>query len=175
MWIQTPYLVLSELGLSVFQKAEERGVEVKILTNSLASTDNYPAFAGYKKIRQDLKDIGVEVYEMKPYAPDVMALNTSGVPDKMDAKVGLHSKSLLIDDHISMIGSFNLDPRSANLNTECIVIVRDEKITKEMAGYFEREMSEENAWPSDPKNEKYAPIKDRIFTWFSKWVPEEIL
>ena len=86
MWIQTPYLVLSELGLSVFQKAEERGVEVKILTNSLASTDNYPAFAGYKKIRQDLKDIGVDVYEMKPYAPDVMALNTSGVPEKMDAK-----------------------------------------------------------------------------------------
>ena len=175
LWIQTPYLVLSELGLSVFQKAEERGVDVKILTNSLASTDNYPAFAGYIKIRDELKNIGVEVYEMKPYAPDVMSLNTSGIPDTMDAKVGLHSKSLLIDNHISMIGSFNLDPRSANLNTECIVIVRDENITKEMAGYFEREMSEQNAWPSDPKNEKEAPLKDRILTWFSRLFAEEIL
>ena len=86
---------------------------------------------------------------MKPYAPDVMSfvlLNS----DTMDTKVGLHSKSLLIDDHISMIGSF-IDPRSANLSFKCIVIVRDENITKEMARHFEREMSEQNTGPPIPK------------------------
>ena len=175
IWIQTPYLILTEVGLGALQAAINKGIEIKILTNSLAATDNYPAFAGYKRIRNTLLEMGVEVYEMKPNAPDVQALNGTGISDKMDAEVGLHSKSMIIDDTISVVGTFNMDPRSANLNTESFVVVRDAEFTTQMEGYFITDMSERNAWPASNKNEKEAGLKRRIFTFFSKLVPEALL
>ena len=175
IWIQTPYLVLSEVGLQVFQALRSRNIEVKILTNSLAATDNYPAFAGYRKVRQQLLDMGVEVYELNPYGPDVMALNTTGLADKTDAMVGLHAKSMIIDNNIAVIGSFNLDPRSANLNTECLVIMNHEEITAQMAAYFEREMNIDNAWPAHRNNDKEASILRRFVTRLSQIVPSSVL
>ena len=50
---------------------------------------------------------------------------------------------MLIDETISVVGTFNMDPRSANLNTESFVVIRDEAVTQEMAVYFEREMNSE--------------------------------
>ena len=175
IWIQTPYLILTEIGLGALQGAIDKGVEIKILTNSLAATDNYPAYAGYKRIRNTLLEMGVEVYEMKPNAPDVQALNGTGIPDKMDAQVGLHSKSMIIDDAISVVGTFNMDPRSANLNTESFVVVRDAELTAQMESYFATDMSERNAWPASKSNEKEAGLKRRILTFFSKLVPEALL
>ena len=175
IWIQTPYLILTEVGLSALQGAVDKGVEIKILTNSLAATDNYPAFAGYKRIRNTLLEMGIEVYEMKPDAPDVQALNGTGIPDKMDAEVGLHSKSMIIDDTISVVGTFNMDPRSANLNTESFVIVKDAAFTAQMESYFATDMNERNAWPASKSNEKEAGLKRRILTFFSKLVPEALL
>lgn len=175
IWIQTPYLVLSEVGLSGLQAAIDKGVEVKILTNSLAATDNYPAFAGFKKVRNTLTEMGVEVYEMKPNAPDVQAMNRTQIPTKMDADVGLHAKSMLIDEDISVVGTFNMDPRSANLNTESFVVIRDVQVTKEMAEYFEREMNADNAWPTSPQVDKEAGLKRRILTWLSAIVPSALL
>jgi len=175
IWIQTPYLILTDIGMSALQAALDKGIEIKILTNSLAATDNYPAFAGYKRIRNTLLEMGVELYEMKPDAPDIQAMNGTGIPDKMDAEVGLHSKSMIIDDHISVVGTFNMDPRSANLNTESFVVVRDEVFTVQMEGYFETDMNERNAWPASKSNEKEAGLKRRLLTWMSKLVPEALL
>ena len=175
IWIQTPYLVLSEVGLNALQQARNKGVEIKILTNSLAATDNYPAFAGYKKIRGRLLDMGVEVFEIMPNAPDVKALNKTGIPNKMDADVGLHAKSMLIDHDVAVIGSFNMDPRSANLNTENIVVIRDPRVYTQMEMYFSREMNSTNAWPADEKNEKQAGYKQRFITWMSQIVPAFLL
>ena len=175
IWIQTPYLVLSEVGLTALQTAIDKGIEVKILTNSLAATDNYPAFAGYKKVRNTLMDMGVQVYEMKPNAPDVQAMNRTQIPTKMDADVGLHAKSMLIDETISVVGTFNMDPRSANLNTESFVVIRDEAVTQEMAVYFEREMNSQNAWPTSDSVDREAGLKRRILTWLSAIVPSSLL
>ena len=175
IWIQTPYLILTDLGLGALQAAIDKGVEIKILTNSLAATDNYPAFAGYKRIRNTLLEMGVEVYEMKPDAPDIQAMNGTGIPDKMDAEVGLHSKSMIIDGHISVVGTFNMDPRSANLNTESFVVVRDEAFTTQMEGYFMTDMNERNAWPASNLNEKHAGFVRRLLTFVSKLVPEALL
>lgn len=175
IWIQTPYLVLSDVGLGALQQARNKGIEVKILTNSLAATDNYPAFAGYKKIRGRLLDMGVEVFEIMPNAPDVHALNKTGIPNKVNADVGLHAKSMLIDHDVAVIGSFNMDPRSANLNTESIVVIRDKRVHEQMEFYFVREMHATNAWPAHQNNEKHAGPKRRILTWLSQIVPEFLL
>ena len=175
IWIQTPYLILSDLGMNALKSARDKGIEVKILTNSLAATDNYPAFAGYKKVRNTLEDMGVKVFEMKPNAPDVMAMNHTGLPDKMDAEVGLHSKSMLIDENISVVGTFNMDPRSANLNTESFVVIRDATVTSRLATEFSRDMNADNAWPASKSNDKEAGLKRRLLTWISALVPDALL
>lgn len=175
IWIETPYLVLSEVGLSALKSAIDRGVEIKILTNSLAATDNYPAFAGYQKIRKALLEMGVDLYEMRPDAVDIQAMNTTGIPDKMDADVGLHAKSMLIDHHISVVGTFNMDPRSANLNTESLVVIRDEQINQHMEAQFSMDMSPQNAWVADSNNELEASIVRRVLTWVSRLVPQALL
>lgn len=175
IWIQSPYLILSEVGLTALQQAIDKGIEVKILTNSLAATDNYPAFAGYQKIRNTLLEMGVELYEMRPDAKDAQAMNGTGIPDKMDAEIGLHAKSMLIDDDISVIGTFNMDPRSANLNTECFVVVVDAAVADHMELYFAQDMNADNAWTASSKNERKASFMRRLMTLVSRLVPEELL
>lgn len=175
LWIQTPYLIVTDLGLSALADAEKRGVDVKILTNSLASTDNYPAFAGYIDVRQQLLDAGIELYEMRPDSQNAKSFVTSGIQEKENAKIGLHAKSLIVDDNISMIGTFNLDPRSAHLNTECIVVIDDQIINQQLSQIFYNDIQPESAWEANPENEKEASVKARFMTWLTKIVPKSVL
>ena len=80
--IQTPYLVTTRVGKDLFRRAVKRGVKVKIITNSLASTDSYPAFSGYVRDREELLDTGVEIYEFKPYSAVSKKLMTSALMKK---------------------------------------------------------------------------------------------
>ncbi len=175
--IQSPYLIMTQKGIDLFSHAERRGVEVIILTNSLSSTDGLAAFAGYKRIRSDLLRIGVEVYETKSNARSSQELNTSNLESTEQALIGIHAKSMLIDDHTVVIGTYNLDPRSANLNTECIVIVESILLNKRMAKGFLEELSPENAWKisleDNPDNQ--ASIGKRIFSEMLKIIPKSIL
>ena len=82
---------------------------------------------------------------------------------------------MLIDDEISVIGTFNMDPRSANLNTESIVVIRDGEINQEMTLFFAREMNSINAWEASQTIDKEASFKRRLFTWFSRLVPSALL
>jgi putative cardiolipin synthase len=93
------------------------------------------------------------------------------------AVYGLHSKSMIIDDNITVIGSFNLDPRSANYNTECIVIIRSEKITRAVSRYIEEEFLPENAWhiTKDFNPDKEASFSKQVKSASRKPVPKKIL
>jgi putative cardiolipin synthase len=146
--IQTPYLVTTSLSRNLFKALVSRGVEVKILTNSLASNDNLEAFSGYQRDRKALLETGVLIYEFKPDAQirkkimsDVMHKQLKEVPT-----FGLHAKSMVIDDEITVIGTFNVDPRSANLNTESITIIPSKKIALSVKKGMLEEMKPENAW-----------------------------
>ncbi|MFT5295279.1 MAG: putative cardiolipin synthase [Colwellia sp.] len=146
--IQTPYLVTTSLSRNLFKALVDRGVEVKILTNSLASNDNLEAFSGYQRDRKALLETGALIYEFKPDAQirkkimsDVMHNQLKDVPI-----FGLHAKSMVIDDEITVIGTFNVDPRSANLNTESITIIPSKKIALSVKSGMLEEMKPENAW-----------------------------
>jgi phosphatidylserine/phosphatidylglycerophosphate/cardiolipin synthase-like enzyme len=146
--IQTPYLVTTALSRNLFKDLVSRGVEVKIHTNSLASNDNLEAFSGYQRDRKALLETGVLIYEFKPDAEirqkimsDVMHKQLKDVPI-----FGLHAKSMVIDDEITVIGTFNVDPRSANLNTESITIIPSKKIALSVKSGMLEEMKPENAW-----------------------------
>jgi phosphatidylserine/phosphatidylglycerophosphate/cardiolipin synthase-like enzyme len=177
--IQTPYLITTELSRNLFKEAIERGVKIRILTNSLASTDNVEAFSGYKRDREKLLKTGVEIYEFRPDAAERTRIMTGMLQETLDHQpiFGLHAKSMVIDKETTVIGTFNLDPRSANLNTECIVIVRSKKVTEGVLLGMEEEFRPGNSWQTtltfNPDSE--VSWGKRFKTWTRKIIPKEIL
>ena len=177
--IQTPYLITTKLAQNLFSEAVKRGVKIRILTNSLASTDNVEAFSSYQSDRKKLLKTGVRIFEFRPDAAERTKIMTGELQEKLNHKpiFGLHAKSMVIDKQTTVIGTFNLDPRSANLNTECVVIVNSEKVTKGVLKGMEIEFLPENSWETtldfnpDSEVSKYKRIK----TWTRKILPKSIL
>ena len=109
-------------GTVLLAELARSGVKVRVLTNSLASSDESVVHAGYMKRRHDLLRAGVVLYELKP-AANKEALKVKG---RFGAgKVaGLHAKTYAVDGERIFVGSFNFDQRSARLNTEMGVVHR---------------------------------------------------
>ncbi len=177
--IQSPYLVTTDLSRDLFSAAVERGVTIRILTNSLASTDNLEAFSGYQRDREKLLRTGVRVFEFKPDAAIRREIMTSALQRKLDFTpiFGLHSKTMIVDDSIVVIGTFNVDPRSANLNTECLAIIPSKNVARQVMTGIEIEFRPENAWETtlDFNPDHLVGAKKRIKTWSRKIVPKGIL
>jgi len=177
--IQTPYLITTETSRSVFKNAIDRGVKIRILTNSLSSTDNVEAFSGYQSERELLLKTGIEIYEFKPHAQIRKEIMNSELQEKMEYQpiFGHHAKTMVVDKETTVIGTFNIDPRSANLNTECLAIIRDSITAKNVLKGIEKEFEPENAWEitMDFNPDKEVSTFKRIKTWASKIIPKEIL
>jgi putative cardiolipin synthase len=122
--IISPYFVPLKSGIEGLAALEQRGVEVTVITNSLAANNQFTVHGGYAPARKPLLEAGVEIYEMRP---DADVAGTEFV-DASGAKATLHTKAFVVDDKEVFIGSFNFDPRSADLNTELGVIVRDPEL-----------------------------------------------
>jgi cardiolipin synthase C len=146
--IQSPYLITTNLGKDLFRAAVARGVKVRIMTNSLASNDNLEAFSGYQRDRPELLATGVRIFEYRPDAQIRKDIMTGPLQKKMDYTpiFGLHAKTMVIDGRITVIGTFNLDPRSANLNTECVTIIYSSPISSSVLDGIEEEFKPENSW-----------------------------
>lgn len=177
--IQTPYLVTTEIARDLFTAATRRGVRIRILTNSLASTDNVEAFSGYQRDRAKLLKTGVEIYEWRPDAACRFNIMTSALQKKMDYTpiFGLHAKTMVVDGHITVIGTFNLDPRSAHLNTECITIVHHPSMAKSVLDKMNEEFEPQNAWRTTADwnpDQQVGKIK-RWKTKIRRVVPKSIL
>ncbi len=133
--IFSPYFVPGDDGVAVLRAARERGVRVRILTNSLASNDVAIVHAGYLKYRRALLRAGVEIYEM----------NSRLTAKQRKAKFGssvasLHAKSFVLDRESVFIGSLNLDPRAIVFNTEIGVVLRSPEMAGEMARRFDEQI-----------------------------------
>lgn len=177
--IQTPYLITTELSRGLFEAAFKRGVKIRILTNSLSSTDNVEAFSSYQTDREDLLNTGVKIYEFKPDAAIRMQILTGALQKELAFKpvFGLHAKTMVIDDNVTVVGTFNLDPRSANLNTECIAIMYSEEIAKGVLNGMEAEILPENAWETtlEFNPDDQVSRSKRVKTWTRKVLPKAIL
>lgn len=143
-------------------------MRVRIHTNSLASTDNMQAFSGYRNQRNPLIKLGLEIFEYKPDPANRQSLlkRASGGPSTPPV-FALHAKSMVIDGKIAYIGTFNLDPRSENLNTEVGVIVRDPSVAARVHAAIEADMRPENSWPATEKPDRYVPLtkRGRVRLW----------
>lgn len=149
--IQSPYLVLPDEAFPLLADLRRRGVQVRVSTNSLASTDNLMAYSGYQKQRDALLRAGVEIHEFKPH-PALQAELLRRYPALQDRQpvFALHAKSMVVDNRTLFIGTFNLDPRSANLNTEVGVLLDNRELAGRLAASIERDMRPENSWLSTP-------------------------
>jgi len=122
--ILSPYFVPRKSGVEAFSDLQRRGVDVTIVTNSLAANNQSSVHGGYAPSRKPLLRNGIKIYEVRPDAdvPGSKYFAASG------AKATLHTKAYLVDRKEIFIGSFNFDPRSANINTESGVIIRSQKL-----------------------------------------------
>ncbi|WP_323845427.1 phospholipase D family protein [Microbulbifer magnicolonia] len=126
----SPYLLPGDEYLQQLIAAANRGVEVQILTNSLASTDVVLVHGAYRKYRQPLLEAGIQLYELSS-ALKYKLDNWSG-----ESKSLLHAKAFVVDGQWLYVGSFNLDPRSILLNTELGLIIDSPQLATEIAGNF---------------------------------------
>ncbi|RQR86805.1 phospholipase D family protein [Burkholderia sp. Bp9012] len=129
----SPYFVPHDAGVKILGDTTARGVRVAILTNSLAATDAVAVQAGYAPYRVPLLLHGVELYEFKarPNSPRAGLFGSR-------SRASLHAKAYVIDRKILVIGSLNLDPRSAHLNTELALVIHSATIAQQAATIFAR-------------------------------------
>jgi len=134
--IFSPYFVPGKEGVAKLRELRERGVRVRILTNSLASTDVSAVHAGYAKYRKSMLRAGIELYEMDKTLTREQRRDKKGPGGS--SKASLHAKSFVIDRERVFIGSMNLDPRSIVENTEVGLMVESVDIAAGMADWFDQ-------------------------------------
>jgi putative cardiolipin synthase len=133
--ILSPYFVPGKEGVESLVKLKESGVDIRILTNSLASTDVGVVHAGYAKYRKDLLRAGIEIYEMNKKISKKERKEKKG--REGSSKASLHAKTFNLDRTWVFIGSLNLDPRSVYENTEIGVVLESPEIAQYMANNFD--------------------------------------
>ncbi len=167
--LQTPYLVLSRPARKLFRELHERAVPLPVIvsTNSLAATDAFPAYAmSHKYKRMFLRELGFQIFEYKPFPAD-MPINLAAIPSaegtpgkprfaiatqgalplkRAGVRIGLHSKSMVVDEELAIVGSHNFDPRSTDFNTESQVMVYDRAFARALAASIRRDMEPGNSW-----------------------------
>lgn len=171
--IQSPYLVMSDQAKKLFKAAIARGVKIKINTNSLASTDNIQAFSGYRNQRDNLIKTGIEIFEFKPDANIAQQLVRHASSGKINPPVfAIHAKTMVVDARHVYIGTFNLDPRSQNLNTEVGVILENQQIAQQVRKSIHQDMQPENSWNAGTdKPDQYASSAKRKRVLFYQVTP----
>ena len=154
--IISPYFVPGSQMMAVYQELRKRNVRIRVLTNSLASNDAPAAHAGYERYRKELLAMGVELYEMRSDPESVKDLAGSsggkearsgsgfglgsgpgGSKTGTTSRASLHSKAVVIDDRLSIIGSMNLDLRSQLKNSEVALAIRGPSVAQELTRQIE--------------------------------------
>ena len=185
IYISAAYFVPGKNGTADLINGAKNGIDINILTNSLSSTDAAVVYAGWDRYRDNLIKNGIKVYEFRNEGYKVYNRHNSGA--------SLHSKTIVVDDKISWIGSFNLDGRSALYNTEVIAAFFNEDFAKLLRQAMEKDMSEYISWHlyNDNGKIKWKTNKDgkeiiktynpdttlfkRFTIFFLKLVPEKLI
>ena len=123
--VESPYLVPSRGFRKAVRRARARGLSIRILTNSLLTTDNLLPQAAYRNAQRWLLNQGIDLWE---YA----------------GTESMHAKSAVLDERIGIVGSYNLDPRSEHLNTEVALVIEDEAFARALLASMDQRL--EQSW-----------------------------
>lgn len=154
----SPYFVPGKKGTAFLCQLAQRGVRVRILTNSLASNDVGIVHAGYSRYRKKLLRAGVELYEMNKKLTRQQRKGNNGSGGS--SKASLHAKSFVFDRKQVFVGSFNLDPRSVVQNDEIGVVFSQADIAGAMGDWFDQNI-EALAFRLELSKNKYG--KEQIY------------
>ena len=135
----SPYFVPGRRGARLLIALLRRGVKISILTNSLAATDVLAVHGGYARYRRRLLRAGVTMRELKRGGQEGRSMFGSG-------GASLHTKAFVVDDEMAFVGSFNLDPRSANLNTEMGTFVQHQELADQLRAEYDRLTDPDRSW-----------------------------
>jgi putative cardiolipin synthase len=141
--IESAYFVVRQQGIDLTRALTSRGVKVRVLTNSLASNNVLAAQSGHSKHRGELLDAGMELYELRP---DATSVRWQVAPQGQNCITTLHSKVLVIDEQRAFVGSFNLDPRSAEINSEIGLLVDSPVFARQVKAILDNGIKPENAY-----------------------------
>ena len=142
--IMNAYIIPSQPAIDFMQSLTDRGVEIRMLTNSLASHDVPAVNSHYEPWRDDFINAGVELFELR--SDPAIKTELVDVPPADSAFTGLHSKTAVVDRRYVFVGSMNLDPRSARINTEMGAFVDSPELAEDLAAVIERNMLGTNSW-----------------------------
>lgn len=164
IFVQSPYIIPSEKMMQHLDAENVIAPNITILTNSLAASPNVLAFSGYSRYRERIVDAGADVFEFQG-------------PTK-----SLHAKTYVFDDRITAIGAFNLDPRSAFLSTEVMLVVDSEELASYLKNKVEYDIEfnslkvlPDGSYASHPhvNEEEVSFVKARgtwLLSWITRWV-----
>lgn len=142
--IMNAYIIPAERGIGALKRLGDLGVDMKILTNSLASHDVPAVNSHYKQWRKPILKAGAELYEIRHDAEIQTAIVDT--PPTAAEFMGLHAKAMVVDRRKVFIGSMNYDPRSAEINTEMGVFVDSPGLAEALAALIERDTQPINSW-----------------------------
>ena len=141
--IQNPYAMMTEPRRTVFAGAQARGVHMVLQTNSLASHDSALVHYGFVRDRKRFLRSGVALYESKPRPQTSKGMPGIGITPE---RTTLHSKTLVFDRRYVLVGSFNLDPRSIDYNSEIGILIDSPRLASRVAAAIETDIAPTNSW-----------------------------
>lgn len=141
--VVSAYLIPTNRLESFIGQAVNRGVRIRILTNSIASNNHLTAHSAYRNHIRTLLGQGAELHEVRIDAQHRQIYMLSPVDSKA---LALHAKALVIDHDKVFIGSSNLDPRSLRVNTEMGLLVESEDLNMRVRAAINPDFDVTNAW-----------------------------
>lgn len=162
--MMSPYFVPGKSGAEFLVGIAKRGIEVEALTNSLASTDEPAAHAGYAGRRRELLEGGVKLFELRPAVGGKQPATAFGT----SSGVALHAKSIVVDKRYVFVGSMNLDQRSKLLNTEMGVIADCPPLAAAVAEFFGKAIA-----PTSSFRVRLDGTKDGLPAGRMQWISQE--
>jgi len=141
--VEAAYFVLRRRDVAAGEVMLKRNVKVRVVTNSLASTNQPAAHSGHANRRREFLRTGAGLYEFRPRSEAGLRQVADG---RDGARTGIHTKAMVIDGRKSFVGSFNLDPRSANINTEVGLLVESGEVSRQVGEFLKEATAPENAW-----------------------------
>lgn len=134
----SPYFVPSAAGVNELEKLAERDIDIQVLTNSLAATDVPAVHAGYQRRRRRLLMAGIKLYELRRLDDNDQQQQLRPYFRRLASS--LHAKTLTVDEHWVYVGSFNFDPRSAQINTESGLVIESPVLARQINQIFSHEL-----------------------------------
>jgi putative cardiolipin synthase len=141
---ESAYLIPSEQGIRNMKEMVDRGVRVRLLTNSLMSNNHITAHSGYMKYRKAMLEAGVELHELR--ADAALREHFKAFDGDHEVPAGIHTKSFVLDGEQALIGSFNFDPRSRDLNSEIGLVVSNREFAQQVVSVMNRDFDPENSY-----------------------------